>query len=162
MPTEALILGGGATSFSRSSFAIFWWSVPVHIHIHANKNEARVSIRTINAMMDDGADLDGPCSIPQSLSCPSRRRHLLDEPTSASAHASVNYRCCALRTHDKYTYSCENTTNTMRQLTISLHLPYRKGTSGVPFRSEVLRATFGALAFWPMTTLLSQSTLDIF
>ena len=30
---------------------------------------------------------------------------------------------------------------------------------GVPFKSEVLRVTFAALAFWPMTTLLSQSTL---
>ena len=28
-----------------------------------------------------------------------------------------------------------------------------------PFKSEVLRVTFAALAFWPMTVLLSHSTL---
>ena len=34
------------------------------------------------------------------------------------------------------------------------------GTQGdAPFKSEVLRVTFAALPFWPMTTLLSQSTL---
>ena len=29
LPTEGAILGGGATSFSRSSLAILWWSVPM-------------------------------------------------------------------------------------------------------------------------------------
>ena len=35
LPTEGAILGGGATSFSRSSLAIRWWSVPtVDVEVH--------------------------------------------------------------------------------------------------------------------------------
>ena len=77
LPTEGATFAGGATSFSRSSFAIRWWSVP------ANKRWLNKEPSKYLGKYDEGSMYpDALCFLLRWPSCRWRQQRQSGEPSS--------------------------------------------------------------------------------